>query len=98
MQIMRKIFKTRDVIYVDGERARWVTIERQMDSSWQVRYQLVEPKSGSQDQVMTHYFTTMFPPRKTPKGRKEITEFYQPMERPTADWIWERQRKRGVIV
>jgi len=98
MQILRKIYKTKDVIFVDGQRVKWLTVERQQDSTWQVRYQLMELKSGSQEQVITQYFTTCFPPRKTPKGKKEITEFYQPIERQSADWIWERQKKRGVIV
>ena len=97
MQIIRKIYKTKDVIFVDGQRVRWLTAERQPDSTWQVRYQLLETKSGS-EQVVTQYFTTYFPPRKTPQGRKEITEFHQPIERQSADWIWERQKKRGVIV
>jgi len=100
MQIIRKIYKTKDVIFVDGQRVRWLTAERQMDSTWQVRYQLLESKSGSQEQapVVTQYFTTYFPPRKTPKGRKEITEFHQPIEKQSAEWIWNRQRARGVIV
>src|SRR5437667_9367392 len=101
MQIIRKVSKVKDVIYVDGKMARWATVERQPDNTWQVRYQLFltpNAPSGSQETVTTQYFTTAFPPRKTPKGRKEITEFYQPVEKQSADWIWERQKKRGVIV
>jgi hypothetical protein len=100
MKVIRKINNKggSDTITIDGQRAKWITMERRVDNGWMVRYQLLgKDKNGEEHQVVTVYYTTAFQ-KKTPKGTKEETEFIQRIEHPTADWVLDRQVKRGVIV
>jgi hypothetical protein len=98
MKVIRKISPKGDIILVDGQRAKWITMERRMDNGWMVRYQLLgKAKDGREFDVVTVYYTTAFQ-KKSPKGTKEETEFIQRIEHPTADWVLDRQVKRGVIV
>jgi hypothetical protein len=112
MKVIRKISPKGDTILIDGQRAKWVTMERRVDNGWMVRYQYlkrehkpaeckdVHPNKNHiewENEVFTVYYTTAFQ-KKSPKGTKEETEFIQRIEHPTADWVLDRQVKRGVIV
>jgi len=87
-----KIIKTKGKVFIDGQKAKWCTIDRALDSSWRIRYQLLD-----KDEVKTEYYSTAFQ-KKTPKGTKETVELVQRIEQLNAELVWDRQVKRGVIV
>ena len=68
MRILRKKSKTKELIYVDDKKVKWLTLDRLPTNVYQVRYQLLENGDG---EVKTEYYSTAFG-KKSPKGRKEI--------------------------
>jgi len=98
MKILKKKYKTKEIYYVDGKKVKWLTLDRMPTNIFQVRYQLLEGNGEIKNgDIKTEYYAVVFG-QKSPKGRKETIELVQKVEQQNADWIWKRQRERGVIV
>ena len=83
-------------VYLDGHRVKWLALAQLSNGAWQMKYQYLKGASGSN--IYTENYGTLVRLPINKAGREEFELVEKINEANTADWMWQRQIKRGLIV